>query len=135
MLEISYSPYNKEQLTKKKLNVLLSAKMNIAWLNLSGINLTDSWLTIPGQLTNLTELRLSNTMITDDGIKHLIHLEHLEYLNVYGNPLTDDAVESMMKLVNLKKVYLWQTSISATGTELFREAIPDIVIENGLDAQ
>ena len=131
MLEISYSPYNREQLTEQKLNVLLVAKLNIAWLNLSGIYLSDSWLTIPGQLTNLTELRLNNTMITDEGIKHLTSLENLEYLNVYDTSITDDAVEYIVQLAGLKKLFLWQTSITQAGLESISNSLPDLIIVRG----
>ncbi|MDA0194476.1 MAG: hypothetical protein O2887_05800 [Bacteroidetes bacterium] len=130
--EVSYSSYNSDELTKEKLSILLLAKENITWMNLSGTSVQDDWLSDIGQFTNLTELRINNTQITNEGIKHLVALEHLEYLNVYATQLTDDAAESILQLSGLKKLYIWQTKITPEGAAEIMAAAPELKVETGI---
>ncbi len=131
VLELSYSPYNKDPLTAAKMDAVLKIKNYITWLNLSNLDLNDTLFSKIGQLENLTELRVSNTTITDNELKHLEPLKHLEYLNVYGNEITDASIESFQKLKNLKKLYLWKTNISEEGILKIKAALPQLTIVTG----
>tara|TARA_R110002049_G_scaffold37208_1_gene117445 strand:- start:10880 stop:12256 length:1377 start_codon:yes stop_codon:yes gene_type:complete len=131
LLEVNYSPYNKEEITLNKLDKLLQAKENIVWLNFSGIVLQDRFLSKIGQLENLIELRISNTNLNDEGIKQLEGLKHLEYLNVYDNPITNECIESLQKLKSLQKLYLWKTDISESGLQKIKQSLDKTRIVSG----
>lgn len=131
LLEVTYSPYNKNPLNQDKMDVLLSAKDNITWVDFSSVPLQDSLTQIIGQFKNLTKLRVSNTQLSNKGIKQLEHLKHLEYLNIYGNPISDASVESLQKLKKLKKLYLWKTNISEKGVLKIKDSLPQVTISIG----
>ena len=48
----------------------------------------------------------------------------LEYLNLYGTKVTDAGLEQLKNLKNLKKVYVWQSAVTAEGMQKMRDAIP-----------
>ena len=132
MLEVSYMPYNPDELSAEKLKALSDASENITWLTLSASTLQNDGLSVVGKFPNLTKLKINGTQITDDGIKHLIALENLEYLNLYGTQVTDESVDYLLQLPELKKLYVWQTKISEQGLARLRDTAPGLVVESGI---
>ncbi len=133
VMELSYSPYNKEPLTADKMEALLKLKTHITWLNLSNLPLNTTIFSKIGTFENLTELRLSHTKMTDQALKPLTKLKHLEYLNVYGNPITDAGIEYLQQMKNLKKLYVWKTELTKAGIEKLKAALPQLDVISGLD--
>lgn len=131
LLEARYASYNKEPLSQRKLDALLSAKDNVTWLTVANINVESELASKISQFKNLTELRINNSNLSDNGLKHLVALNNLEYLNIYGNPITDASIESLQKLKNLQKLYIWKTNISEEGVKKIKGALPDLVIISG----
>ena len=81
--------------SKSQIELLLRAKEQITWLNLSNKNITNDMLKTIGQLDNLTRLKLNNNPITDLGISYLTNLNHLEILNLYGSSVTEKSIVSL----------------------------------------
>lgn len=91
---------------------------NVVWLNLSGLNLNDDLLeTMPG-FNQLKKLRIDRNLITDRGVASLNYAT-LEVLNLVGNNVTDESWDHLIKMQNLKKVYVWETSINNFKNENF----------------
>ncbi len=131
LLEVNYSAYNKAPLNQHKMDVLLSAKENITWVDFSRVPLQENLISKIGQLENLTELRVNNSKITDKSVKQLTQLKHLEYLNIYGNPISDVSIESLQKLSKLQKLYLWKTNISEQGILKIKDTLSQTTIVTG----
>ena len=62
--------------SESQIQLLLKAKEQITWLDLSNKNINDKMLETIGQLNNLTSLKLNNNPITDLGIAFLKNLNH-----------------------------------------------------------
>lgn len=118
--------------TETVLNYLLQAKEQIAYLDLSGLQLTDESLISVGQLPNLVHLKLEQTPITDIGIQHLEHLKNLELLNLYGTLVSDNSAARIAALPALKKVFLWQTQVTETGISIIHSQRPEIEVVQGI---
>jgi len=103
----------------------------IAWLDLSGSDVTDEDLTVLMGLPNLTRLNLSNMTITGAGLASMAGLEYLEYLNLYGSDVTDDAVDHIGAIQSLKTIYLWQSGITQEGAERLSALLPNAEIDTG----
>ncbi|OWW26172.1 hypothetical protein B4Q04_00365 [Zobellia sp. OII3] len=109
LLDVKYSG---NDLNKDQIAELEKIKDHITWLSLAGTNVHDEWLTIVGNLPNLTRLQLEKTSISDKGVARLLDLEHLETLNLYGTNVTDACLIDIQKIESLKRVYLWGTKVN-----------------------
>ena len=132
LLDVSYSPYAKTPLTGKKMDVLLKAKTNVVWLNLSGIDLSKEVISKIGGFKHLVEFRASNTNFSNTDVKQLENLRYLEYLNLYGNPISDASIASFTKLTSLQKLYLWKTNLSDEGLKSIRANLKETEIVSGI---
>ncbi len=101
----------------------LNAIQNVIWLNLAGTEISNAGLK---NLQNmpLKKLHLERTQIGDEGMPAVATLVELEYLNLYGTKVTDVGLELLKDLKNLKKVYVWQSAVTAEGMQKLRDAIP-----------
>lgn len=59
---------------------LKSNSDQIAWIDLSGTDLTDTALTVLSKFPHITSFQLQNTDIGDYTLAHIRHFVHLEYL-------------------------------------------------------
>ncbi len=118
--------------SESQIELLLRAKEQITWLNLSNKNITNDMLKTIGQLDNLTRLKLNNNPITDLGISYLKNLNHLEILNLYGSSVTEKSIVSLKELKGLKRLYIWQTEISEEGIRELNRELPDLDVFDGV---
>ncbi len=132
LLEVTYPVYNPEPLSVEKIKLLLEAKENITWLDLSGLPLDDAGMVVVGQLPNLTKLKVDRTEITDAGVAHLLALKHLEYLNVYATEITDASADHIARLEGLRSVYVWKTKMTEAGVSQIQKANPTLRVETGI---
>ena len=68
--------------------------------------------------------------MTDRGIAALAPLAQLESLNLYGT-VTDAALAPLASMLRLRRVYLWETAVTAAGVERLRAAAPKLEIVLG----
>ena len=122
------------QFTDQQLAVVAGIGDQIVELNLKRAGLKDSALMAVRQLSQLTRLHLENNELSDAGIKYFAGLGKLEYLNLYGNKgVTDASVESLVKLGALKRLYLWNTSVTAKAAARLKQLRPDLAVDVGAD--
>lgn len=127
LLEVSFKNRNLENL-----EILLEAKEQITWLDLSNTNLEDEQLAIIGQLPNLTRLRLQNNPISDEGVAFLTNLKHLESLNLHHTKVTDAVSTSLEKIQGLKRVYLWETQVTMAILAQLETTKPKLEVDLGM---
>jgi flagellar capping protein FliD len=63
----------------------------------------------------------------------LAQLQNLRYLNLYGTGVTDAGLAHLHGLAKLRKLYLWQTSVSYDVAMALQEKIPGLKVDLGFD--
>ncbi|MEL6192792.1 MAG: hypothetical protein AAFR66_12115, partial [Bacteroidota bacterium] len=56
---------------------------------------------------------------------------HLESLNLFGTKISDESLKTISKISTLKKVYLWQTNVSASAVSTLQRENPELDIDTG----
>jgi hypothetical protein len=110
-LDANFSLSEKE-LTDSSLELLLSLKEQLIWLDLSNSGVKDEHLEKIGQLENLVKIDLSGNVISDTGIMHLVKLTNLKSLNLFNTQVSEGVLHIIPELTSLQKIYLWQTKIA-----------------------
>ena len=120
-------------LTADQLAALAPAAGDIVELDLHGAGIDDATLPSFDAFTELTKLKLSDNRLTDAALASLERLPKLESLNLYANPgVTDAGLRVLARIASLKRVYLWETGVSAAGLAGARAASPGSRRANGL---
>lgn len=113
------------------MNLLLSIKEQLVWLDLSGTNVTDNAFATLGKLHHLTRLDMRHTRIKGDGLAALNACTELRYLNLAGNPVSGNGLLSLQKNKKLQQVYLYQSGINATAVQQLRQHLPKLALDTG----
>ncbi|MEM1357936.1 MAG: ribonuclease inhibitor, partial [Bacteroidota bacterium] len=108
-----------------------AAAEQIAYLSLDRLPFTDQDLAPLTKFSNLNRLRLNGTKLTVATVEKLTALRHLESLNLYGTEVDDDVFAHLANMPKLKRVYLWQTKVSAEAATKFAEDHPTIEVDTG----
>mgnify|MGYP006268623721 CR=1 FL=1 len=87
------------------------------------------------EFTNLKKLQLQGTRVTDAGLGFLSELPHLQVLNLYGTAVTDQGLKAIGQLPELKQVYLWQTAVSDEGLAEWKQAHPEVAVQQEADRE
>jgi len=111
--------------------ILLKAKDQIGWLDVSDAEIDDSQVTVVAQLPHLTRLNLKGTAIGNVDVQALEKLSLLESLNLIGTNITDEGLAYLKNLSSLNTVYLWQTKVSAEAIKTLQEQRPDLEVIQG----
>jgi uncharacterized membrane protein len=118
--------------TEDLLNIQ-KVKKNITWLNLTDCKLNDEHLTYLSDFPNLTRLKIQkNPLVTHKGIEALQQLENLSELNLYGTRINDATFSMLGEMKSLKKLFLWNTRVTAAGIAAFKTQHPEIEVIAGL---
>jgi len=120
-----------DSVTDNDMVLLRSLKKQMIWLKLSDKKISDSMLTIIGQLTNLTRLQLDNTTITDKGLSSLQSLTNLQYLNLVGTGVTAQGLMQLKALPRLQAVYLYKTFINSADWTTLKNNFPKVILDSG----
>lgn len=117
------------QLTAK-LEKLSRIKDNIIWLYIEDNALSDEHLKVISSFSNLQKLVINRNNITDAGVQFLENHSSLLSLNIYGNSIAEGSLKSFSKMRNLQKVYAWQTGITPTLLEVYRDNLdfPEVIL-------
>ncbi len=125
-------------LSTERVGLLEMAAGSVTELDLASAQVTDDLLPDMALFTELTHLNLSNNLLTDAVISKILQTPKLEVLNLYGNPrITDltlkslEAVSSQQNL-NLRKLYLWQTSVSSAAIDSVSDNLISIGLVGGI---
>ena len=93
-------------------------------MNLSGCEVKDSDLKVIAKLKNLTRLNLQQNPIRARDLVSLKTLTHIEILNLHSTLVNQDVFEVLKAIPSLKKVFLWNTRVSANAVLKNKAAFP-----------
>jgi uncharacterized membrane protein len=103
-----------------------------AFLNLSSAKELSGKTEFLVDAQHLIRLDVHGTSFGDQDIQNLVNSSHLEVLNAYGTQLSDTGLsEAIEMLPGLKKVYVWQSSVTDQGIADLTDQYPNIEIITG----
>lgn len=103
----------------------------LVWLNVSRTNVSDAAAPLLRKLTELRRLHAANCKLGDAGFAAAAALPHLEYLNAYGTTLGDAGLAPFHTSVSLRRLYVWQSKVTADGAKALREKLPELQVDLG----
>jgi mono/diheme cytochrome c family protein len=115
----------------KEAPLLQKLAPQVMWLVLADTKITDAGLQPLKSCANITRLNLKNTAITNASISLIGQFNKLEYLNIVGTKIDDAGLLGLTPSVTLKKIFCWQSGITANGVMVFQKKYPSIQIEFG----
>ena len=107
--------------TLPKINDLL----NVESVSIKGVEISDEWLGLLGNLDTLKELRIGDSVISDSGLPRLIHLDGLETLELLATRVTDAGIPSFANLTKLTTLTLGSASVTAEGRAKLKTLLPN----------
>lgn len=117
------------------LNALEEVEKNIVFLDLSGVVLSGSDYPEIARFKYLARLNLAGSSFPGGLMDALVPLEYLEVLNVYNTSVTEDELAKVLEAPALKRVYLWQTSISDSVVQTWKTEYPELQFDAGASLQ
>lgn len=81
--------------------------------------------------SRLEDVDVSKTNLDDGDLVYLRELKQLKRLNLVGTQVSDAGIGNLMAMKNLKKVYVWQSSLSSQALEKWKQVNPELLIETG----
>ena len=115
----------------KEAPLLQKLAPQVMWLVLADTKITDAGLQPLKSCANITRLNLKNTAITNASISLIGQFNKLEYLNIVGTNIDDAGLLGLTPSATLKKIFCWQSGITANGVMVFQKKYPSIQIEFG----
>ena len=103
----------------------------LVWLNVSRTNVSDAGASSLRALTELRRLHAANTKLGDAGLAAAAALPQLEYLNAYGTALSDAGLRPFHGSKALRRLYVWQSKVTAEGCKTLREKLPELQVDLG----
>jgi len=98
---------------------------------LADTKITDAGFESLKSCANITRLNLKNTAITNASIPWIAQFSKLEYLNMVGTKIDDAGLLGLAPSATLKKIFCWQSGITANGVMAFQKKYPNIDIDFG----
>lgn len=109
---------------------LAPIKNRIAYLDLSGTNMSDSLFTNLAGLLNLTVLKLNDTFITGESLKTLTQLPSLKLLYLNKTEVNLDRIQSLSESASLEKVFAFDTPAAMELNDSGKLTFP-FILESG----
>ena len=119
------------QVSRGQVEELKPIYPQVAYLDLSGTEVTAPALEAVSEMKHLTRLHLENTPLADAALAPLAKLEHLRYLNLYGTATGDDGLQHLAGLKKLRALYLWQTKVTDSGAQRLKKQLPGLQVNRG----
>jgi hypothetical protein len=116
-----------DSVTLDQLKQLKKVKSQVAWLDLHRCNLQDGWLEKFLQFPNLTKLNVSENPIST--IEAIVENDRLEKLNLHSTMIGDTDLQPLIPLKNLRRLYVWNTSVTGQGLDSFKLKRGDVILE------
>jgi hypothetical protein len=132
---LDVSAVNLTTLADKDLEALAPVAVNILWLDLSGMPVTDASMDIVAKCAHLRRLSLKGTRVGADGIRKISTLQSLQQLNIVNTPVDEGVLSMLGSLPALERVYAWQTRITPAAAEVFMKNSPRIRLETGYNVK
>lgn len=103
----------------------------LVWLNASRTAISDAGARHVAGLRELRRLQVANTAWSDAAFLQLAELPRLETLNAYGTGLGDQGLAAFAATAPLRRIYVWQTKVTAAGAQALRAAHPQCEVDLG----
>lgn len=103
-----------------QLHGLLYGKPALAWLILTGTDVTSDGLRELQHLPELRQVSLNGTRICDRGLHDLATLKNLDSLFLDRTKITDAGLRSLADATNLQNLSLSETAVTDAGLECLR---------------
>ena len=132
---LDVSAVNMTTLSAKELDMLAPLAGNILWLDLSGMPVTDASMELVGRCVQLRRLSLKGTLVGTEGVRKLSGLASLQQLNLVNTAVDDEALTVLAGMADLERVYAWQTRITSSAAEQFKQRSPRIRLETGFNVK
>ncbi len=113
------------------LRELLPVKEQVVSLNLSGMPIADSTLSVLREFVNLEEVNLNYTPVTGGSMIHLATLPNLRALSLAGTALDANALSKVAANSSLARVVVWNTPVSEDDVVALEKTHPHITWERG----
>lgn len=132
---LDVSAVNMTTLSAKELDMLAPLAGNILWLDLSGMPVTDASMELVGRCIQLRRLSLKGTLVGTEGVRKLSGLASLQQLNLVNTAVDDESLTVLADMADLERVYAWQTRITSSAAEQFKQRSPRIRLETGFNVK
>ncbi|MFL0683506.1 MAG: c-type cytochrome domain-containing protein [Algoriphagus aquaeductus] len=132
-LEVAY--FGSSTFDPNALSDLKKVKDQVVKINLNRMPLEEVDLSFLSDFQNLEEIQLNFTGITSAHLKGLSKIKSLRSLAVSGNPLGESGMEELKNLTQVKRLYLWQSGLSADAKNGLKKSLPNTQIDFGFDDQ
>ena len=103
----------------------------LVWLDLGRTAVGEASAPVLGQLVQLRKLQVANTGFGDASCEALRALRRLESVNAVGTKLGDRGLAALARLPAMRRVYAWQTLVTATGKSAAAAAAPKLAVDLG----
>jgi hypothetical protein len=104
---------------------------HVAWLKLTGCQLSEEALVLLKDFANLTRLSLDDTPLDDAAANSLAAIKSLVYLNLKGTKFSKDGIAMLVTLSKLNELYLYQTQVSETDRQNLQKLFPKAHLDFG----
>lgn len=113
------------------LQSLLQLKTQIIWLKADNRTFTNNQLKKIEELQNLTKLWLTGSQVNDRGLLNFTPPGNLRYLNLTGLKISKASIESLLKKSSIKRIFVYQTGITAEDVSLLTRQYKSVIVEVG----
>lgn len=110
-----------------------AAQLNeqVIWMDISGHALGDAHLDQLVRFSRLTDLNLARSILPENGLVELSALDRVQVLNLTGTDLSGAGIDALSDWPGLRKVFTYQSGISAESVERFTQSNPEIEVDTG----
>jgi len=105
---------------------------NIFWLDLHGLAVNDSTISVVGKCKNLLRLHIDKTKVSSIGLAVLKDSKSLTYLNLVSTDVDDAGLAHLMKLTKLETLYIMNSKVTSAGSNKLQAALPKLKIISGI---
>jgi hypothetical protein len=113
------------------LDLLISIKDQLVWLDLTNCSLTDEDVKRLNKLDNLRYLYLRNNKVTDSGVLALTDMPNLQYVNLSNTEVTGEGLKKLVELKNLRELYVYNSKASSAELKSLITTHPTIHLDTG----
>ncbi|HTF16736.1 MAG TPA: chitobiase/beta-hexosaminidase C-terminal domain-containing protein [Chryseolinea sp.] len=121
---------SKKDFTAKDLTELKDIGSQVVSIDLGNSAVRDDDLKNLTQFPHIQKLHLQNSGVGDDGVKHLKDLRFLNVLNLSGTKVSTKTLNEVSGWENLKKLYLYNTSVPEESVLSLNKSHPELEVYN-----
>lgn len=124
-VDLSFTDAEQLENTLQNLDTVVE---RIIWLDLSSLEIPETFFERLPQFKNLERLHLDGTNISDAQLMQLSSLTQLNYLNLFDTQISNASIPTLGQFPKLKKVFLAQTSVTKAGAQSLAKMQPELEV-------